>query len=111
MAVYVPKGVDGRFRIGYVPKSYAPIVRRLMDEDRILSVVTHTVGTNERGVWRCSIALTYKAQEDDITKIRKVLDQMAVPNIGIAGMIANAAENEAEIQLLLAQYEEGCFNA
>ena len=105
----VSKGNDP-VRIGYVPKSYAPIVKRLDNENRILSVLAHTVGTNERGVWRCSIAVTYEARQDDITKIRQILDAMAVPNIQVAGMIANAADNEEEIRALLMQYEEGCFH-
>jgi hypothetical protein len=98
-------------RIGYVPKSYAPIVKRLDNEGRILSVLAHTVGTNDRGVWRCSIVVTYEARQDDITKIREILDSMAVPNVQVAGMIANAADNDEEVKALLMQYEEGCFHA
>lgn len=85
------------------------MVLRLDRENRILSSLIHTVGTNDRGVWRCSIVVTYEARQDDITKIRKILDQMAVPNIQVAGMIANAADNDDEVKALLMQYEEGCF--
>lgn len=110
IAIYAPERKNQEhFRIGYLPHSYAPIIRRLLDDGRVLNSSIYTVGTNDRGVWRCSVKIIYEATQDDLQQIRKIFDMMAVPNINVAGAIANAAENEQEIRAFLAQYEEGHF--
>jgi len=96
-------------RIGYIPKNYAPIIARLLKENRILNCAISRIGTNDRGVWRTSIVIVYEAQQDEVQKIREVMEMMAVPDIKVAGAIANAADSDEEISMFIAQHEEGVF--
>jgi hypothetical protein len=94
-AVEVVAKNGNEVRIGWVPRTHSRMVRRLLDENLLVSSRVWRVGTNEKLRWIVSMEIRYRKQSVEEERLNRILESMVVPSREYAKLIATSTPAES----------------